>query len=103
MKTLIVVFISLVAFASPAQQQDSITVEATFVQGQEGTYYFSFEDREPMEFKFQGATAVAKYNLDSGAYEGKLFRITYTTQTVVDDEEGEEYDQFVITDLELKE
>ncbi|MFD0760460.1 hypothetical protein ACFQZW_00025 [Lutibacter aestuarii] len=101
MKTLltIVAFISLITVKNT---QDNLTVKAAFDGFEEGYYYFSDTDDNTYSFEEINEETSKKYNLTEEKYIGKNFKITYKIVTKTD-EYDEEYEAYVIVNLEMEE
>lgn len=102
MKIVFFMFLSLAAFLEvPATQETDLVVEATYNGYVGGNYTFVDGDDSVYEFSEIGSKAAKKYDLDTEEFVGKDFKVTYKTDTVFDENE-EEYDIYVIVDLELR-
>ncbi|WP_136467746.1 hypothetical protein [Flagellimonas onchidii] len=99
MKTLIIIFTALTAFVQESFMQE-FTVKATYVGVEEGVYTFIDDDELEYEFSDIDVKASKKYDLDSDKLVGKKFEITYWTDTEID-ENDEEYDVYIIVNLDL--
>lgn len=75
------------------------TLKATYDGYEEGIFYFS-DDDDTYEFKSADPKVLKAYDLMSEKYEGQDFNITYEIQKKTDEDE-EEYEEWVITKLEL--
>lgn len=100
MKATLFFLIAFLSFGFGLEAQETTTVVATFDSYQDGTYYFSVEDREPYGFETIQEQASLKYDLTGSEFLGKKFKVTYIIE-IETDEEDEEYDSYIITDLEL--
>ena len=99
MKTIFFMFLSLIAYSEGYVDQESV-VYATYNGNDMGVYSFVDDDGETYDFSSIEITASQKYDLDSEEFIGKMFKVTYKVETDVD-ENDEEYDVYVIVDLEL--
>lgn len=93
------VFIFLVGLINGPITQE-LTIEATYIGYEEGTYTFIDENEEEYEFSDMDAKVAKKYDLDTDEFVGKKFKVTYESDTEVD-ENDEEYDVHYIVDLTL--
>jgi len=98
MKTLVIICTVLATFATAPKTQE-LTIEATYVGFEEGIYVF-VDDEAEYQFVDINARASKKFQLNSDEFIGKRFKVTYDTDTEVD-ENDEEYDVFIIIDLDL--
>ena len=102
MKMFFFMFLSLAAFLEvPAPQETDLVVEATYNGYVGGNYTFVDADDSVYEFSEIGLKAAQKYDLDAEDFVGQDFKVTYKTDTAFD-ENDEEYDIYVIVDLELR-
>lgn len=76
------------------------TITATFTGYSEDTYYFEDSDELVHSFETLNEAVAKQYDLTTDAYKGKVFKVTYTMTTEVN-EDDEEYDSFTIIALEL--
>lgn len=100
MKTLFVFLIAITSMATTVVAQD--TVKATFNEHLDGIYYFTDKDGYAMEFAQTQKDVLAQFDLLGEAYKGKVFIITYTTDTE-EDEDGDEISINIIVGLKLVE
>ena len=102
MKIVFFMFLSLAAFLEvPATQDADLVVEATYNGYMGGNYTFVDADGSVYEFSEIDSEAAKKYDLDAEDFVGKDFTVTYTIDTAFD-ENDDEYDIYVIVDLELR-
>ena len=102
MKIVFFMFLSLAAFLEvPAPQDTDLVVEATYNGYVGGNYTFVDADDSVYEFSEMESKAAKKYDLDAEDFVGTDVKVTYKTDTVFD-ENDDEYDIYVIVDLELK-
>ncbi|MEX0360167.1 hypothetical protein [Flagellimonas sp.] len=99
MKTLIVLFVAMTAFFQGEVSQE-LSLEATYLGFEEGIYTFVDEYGEEHEFSDIDAKVSKKYDLDSGDFVGRKFKVTYEIDTEID-ENDEEYDVNYIVGLVL--
>ncbi|MEZ4808965.1 MAG: hypothetical protein R2819_01280 [Allomuricauda sp.] len=99
MKAIFFMFLSLMTFSKGLVDQESV-VYATYDGYDSGVYSFIDDNGEMYDFSAIEETASQKYDLDSDEFIGKMFKVTYKIETDVDENE-EEYDIYVIVDLEL--
>ena len=76
------------------------TINATFTGFVDGYYYFEDEDELVYSFESIKEPAALKYDLMDDSHKGKVFKITYTVSTELNDDD-EEYDVLSIDDIEL--
>lgn len=100
MKTILLGLFSMVVLNSFGQEQKNKTVTATFNGYEEGVYYFSNGDDDSYDFEKIDAKVLKVFNLKSEKFVNKKFKITYKEEKV-EDEDGEEYEIWVIIKLEL--
>ena len=101
MKTISIVFAALAVFIMAFVSQEEFVVEANYIGSEEGVYTFVDDNELEYEFSDIDAKASRKYDLDSEKYVGRRFEITYWVDTEVD-ENDEEYEVYMIVDLDLK-
>jgi hypothetical protein len=77
-------------------------VKATFNEHLDGIYYFTDKDGYAMEFAQIQEDVLVQFDLLGEAFKGKVFMITYTTDTE-EDEEGDEISINIIVGLKLAE
>ena len=103
MKALLsIMFLFVLTFQSLQYNQETETLEATFVEYADDTYYFTDKDDDSHEFQQINKSVLDTYYLKDDLYKGKNFVITYKTETE-QDEEGDDFFVDIITGLELKE
>jgi len=100
MKTILLGLFSIVMFVSYGQEQKNKTVTATFNGYDEGVYYFSNGDEDSYDFEKVDAKVLKAFDLKSDKFVDKKFKITYKEEKSKD-EDGEEYEIWVIVKLEL--
>ena len=100
MKTLIIALFTFISFVGLEINQEKITVQATFDEYEDETYYFSDEKEGAFEFQKVDEVASKKFDLKDEKFKGKKFKVTYTTETDLD-ENDDEFTLFIILDLEL--
>ncbi len=100
MKTLFVFLIAITSMATTAVAQE--TVKATFNEHLDGIYYFTDIDGYAMEFAQAEKDVLAQFDLLGETFKGKVFMISYTTDTE-EDEEGEDVAINIIVGLKLTE
>ena len=82
----VLTFIFLVGLMNGLITQKLI-IEATYIGYEEGTYTFIDEDEEEYEFSDMDAKVAKKYDLDTDEFVGKKFKVTYESDTEVDENE----------------
>lgn len=97
MKTLI---IALFVGLSMVQEPEVFTLEATFIEYEDDTFYFEDKDEKQYAFSSQNEDSKKQFDLTKIDFEDKKFKIKYVVETEVDDED-EEYEVFKIISLEL--
>ncbi len=102
MKTLIVFLVAITSMSTLTVAQESETIKATFNEHLEGIYYFTDKDGYVMEFAQTQKDVLAQFDLLGEGFKGKVFMITYTTDTE-EDEEGDEISINIIVGLKLTE
>jgi len=104
MKTLHVILIALATFTNGFINQDTETVNATFDNYEDGTYYFTDNNDESEFYTFEKIEddVLKSYDLTDKKYEGKTFNVTYRIETEIDDSD-DEYNIWIIVKLELVE
>jgi hypothetical protein len=100
MKTLFTIF-TLISLITVNTTQENITIKAAFDGFEEGYYYFSDDDDNTYSFEEIKEEALKKYDLTEEKFIGKYFKVTYKTETKTD-EYDEEYEAYVIVNLELE-
>ena len=100
MKTLFVFFVVISSMATTVVAQEK--VKATFNEHLDGIYYFTDKDGYAMEFAQTQEDVLAQFDLLGEAFKGKVFMITYTTDTE-EDEEGDEISINIIVGMKLAE
>ena len=100
MKTLLVFLFTIASMASTNQETE--TIKATFKEYADGTYYFIDKDGYSNEFEHIKKEVLANYDLSTDEFEGKLFVISYETDTEEDDD-GDDILIKIIVDLKLVE
>lgn len=100
MKTLFVFLFAITSMVTTAVAQE--TVKATFNEHLDGIYYFTDKDGYAMEFAQTEKDVLAQFDLLGEAFKGKVFMISYTTDTE-EDEEGEDVAINIIVGLKLTE
>ena len=103
MKALLsIIFLFVLTVQSLQNSQETETLEATFSEYVDDTYYFNDEDDNLHEFQQIEESVLDIYNLKEDLYKGESFVITYKTDTE-QDEEGDDFFVNIITELKLKE
>ena len=103
MKALLsIVFLFVLTVQNSPNNQETETLEATFVEYADDIYHFTDEEDYAHEFQQINKSVLDTYNLKDDVYKGKSFIITYETDTQ-EDEEGDELFINTIIGLELKE
>ena len=97
MKTIFIALFTVVTLAFNLQTE---TVTATFTGYSDGTFYFEDADELTHSFEAMSEAAATQYDLTTDAYQGKTFKVTFTTASEIN-EDDEEYDVLSITALEL--
>ena len=102
MKTLFILFFAFTTTIIAVKNQDKVTVKATFDEFDEEIYYFTNVNEEEGSYNFDKIDAVAskKYDLKDVKFKGKIFEVTYISETELD-ENDDEYSTFTILDLKL--
>jgi len=100
MKKLMILLFTIASFAFVNQQEEKLTIKATFDGFEEGIYYFTDEEDESFYFETISKEALAKYNLLKEEFIGESFEVTYKIDTKKD-EYNEEYESYVIVKLKL--
>ena len=99
MKTLLIAFFVLgsISFTSI---QDKTTITATFDGIENEAYYFS-DDADTMHvFDAISEEATKKFDLTNEKYNGQSFKITYVTESIMDEMENT-MEVLTIEDLEI--
>lgn len=102
MKTLCIVLFTLTSGIVSWTWQDTSTVKAVFDGQEEGMYYFTGEDFNSYAFQGIEEGASEKYDLSNEEFVGQTFNVTYKVETETD-EFDDEYEVYIIVDLELVE
>ena len=97
MKTIFIALFTVVTIALNVQT-DNVT--ATFTGYSDGTFYFEDADELTHSFDAISEAAAKQYDLTTDAYQGKTFKISFTSASEIN-EDDEEYEVFSITALEL--
>ncbi|MEX1383372.1 hypothetical protein [Lutibacter sp.] len=100
MKKLMILLFTMASLAFVNQQEEKITIKATFDGFEEGIYYFTDEEDESFYFETISKEALAKYNLLKEEFIGESFEVTYKIETKTDEYE-EEYESYTIVKLKL--
>ncbi|TXN37839.1 hypothetical protein FVB32_05995 [Flagellimonas hymeniacidonis] len=100
MKTLFVFLITITSMG--LLNQETETMKATFDGYVDGIYFFTDKDDFSNEFVHVEKGVLEQFDLTTDEFKGKLFVISYTTDTEEDDE-GDEITTNTITDLKLVE
>lgn len=100
MKTILLGLFSIVMFVSYGQEQENKTVTATFNGYEDGIYYFSDGEDGSYEFEKVDTEVLKAFNLKSEEFIDQQFKITYKEEKY-EDEDGIEYETWVIVQLEL--
>ncbi len=80
---------------------ESVTITAVFEGVDDGIYYFSEgEDFNTYAFKYIDDMAREKYNLEDRKLIGSSFKVVYTSEKFLDDE-NEEYEELTIKEITL--
>ena len=86
MKTLFIALIMLTTTLGGNLVQDTSRVSGTYDKHEDGIYYFIGDNGEIYEFNDITEEAEEAFDLMDQALLGKLFSITFTTETEEDDE-----------------
>lgn len=97
---LIVLFVSISTLT--AYGQDESTMNATYEGFINGTYVFTDDEGERVEFNNIANGVSAKYDLNSSKFVGRQFSITFTIDLEMD-EDDEEIQVSTITNLLMPE
>jgi hypothetical protein len=89
MKTLLVSIFLVVASFTNLIGQETETMTGTFNGYEDGVFNFTDTDGYSMEFNHISNEAKAMIDLTQDQYIGKLFQVTFTSETEVDDEDEE--------------
>lgn len=101
MKTLFAILFTIgTIFTSSENNQAKEKIKATFIGYADGIYNFTDENDYTIEFEHIQKPVLARYDLSTDEFKGKLFIITYETD-LEEDEEGDEISTNIIIDLEL--
>ncbi|WP_452229873.1 MULTISPECIES: hypothetical protein [unclassified Lacinutrix] len=99
MKTLCIALFTLVSF-SFTSTQDKTTVTAIFDGIENEVYYFSDDADTTHIFDTMSEEAIQKFDLSNEKYNGQTFKITYTTENIMDEMENN-MEVLTIIDLEI--
>jgi uncharacterized protein YabE (DUF348 family) len=102
MKTIFWGIISIMMFVSIGQEQTNKTVTATFDGYEDGIYTFSNGEEEVYDFEKIDDEVAKEFNLKTDKYINKKFKITYKSETVKTEEDGEEMETEIWTILKLE-
>lgn len=102
MKTLLVLLFAITSMSTTVPTQETETVKATFTEYTDGIYYFKDKNDYSMEFENIEEKVLVQYDLKGGELKGKVFMISYTTDTE-EDEEGDEIGINTIIGLKIAE
>ena len=97
MKTLIIAFFMGL---SMLQEPEVFTLEATFIEFEDDTFYFEDKNEKQYTFAIQNETSKAQFDLTKTDFLNKKFKIKYLVEKQVD-EDNTEYEVFKIINLEL--
>ena len=99
MKTLLIAIFVIGSF-SFTSIQDKTTVSAIFDGIENETYYFSDDADTAHVFDAISDEAIKKFDLNNEKYNGQTFKITYSTETIMDEMENK-MEVLTIEDLEI--
>ncbi|MGB5666562.1 MAG: hypothetical protein WBM53_06930 [Maribacter sp.] len=102
MKALFVFFFAIITVATTEKSQETETIKATFTEYIDEIYYFTDSEGYTIEFNDVLNEVLVKYDLADEQFKGKLFIVTYETDTEMD-EEGDDMATNTIIDLKLVE
>lgn len=102
MKTIFILLFTIGLLTTTEKIQETETMKATFTEFADGIYYFTDSNDYVNEFEYIKKDILAKYDLLTDEFKGKLFIITYETDAE-EDEQGDEIVTSTIIDLELAE
>lgn len=100
MKTIIIIFMALGSLMGLQTEQEEFVIKASYIGMEEGIYTFVDDDDMEYEFSDIDAKAASKFNLETDKFVGKKFEVTYWMDTEID-ENDEEYDVYIIVNLDL--
>ncbi len=83
MKTLFIAFFVLASFINIEANQEIQIIKATFDKYENGSYFFTDEKDNTVEFRNIEETASDKYDLTIDTYQGKNFKVMYTNDTEI--------------------
>ncbi|TCK66914.1 hypothetical protein DFQ05_2200 [Winogradskyella wandonensis] len=93
-------FIAIFVGFSLLQEPEVFTLEATFIEYEDETFYFEDKDEKQYAFSSQNEVSKNQFDLTKGDFANKKFKIKYVVETEMDDDD-EEYEVFKIISLEL--
>ena len=102
MKTLLILLFAITSLATTEKSQETEKVNATYTEYEDGIYFFTDSDGYSIEFNNVSDEVLKKYDLYNDEYIGKLFIVTYQSDTEMD-EEGDDVASNTIIDLKLVE
>jgi len=97
MKTLWIALFTLVSFSNI---QEKTTITAIFDGIENEVYYFSDDADVTHIFDTISEEAIKKFDLSNEKYNGQTFKITYTSETIMDEMENN-MEVLTIVDLEI--
>ena len=86
MKTLLITFIMFANTLSGKVFQDTVRVSGTYDRHEDGIYYFTGDNGEILEFHDISEEASEAFDLMDEALVGKLFSITFSSETGENDD-----------------
>lgn len=89
MKTLCITLLLLVSGLNTSVIQESEKVNATFEGLENGIYFFTDTDGFSIEFEHISQEALDSFDLSDDTYMGKMFTVTYTSDTELDEMDEE--------------
>ena len=89
MKTLFITLLLLVSGLNTPVIQDSEKVNATFEGLENGIYFFTDTDGFSIEFEHISQEALDSIDLSDDTYKGKMFTVTYVSETEIDEMDEE--------------
>lgn len=95
-----ILLFTMASLAFVKQQEDTITIKATFDGFEEGVYYFTDEEDNSFSFETISKETLEKYNLLKEEFIGESFEVTYKIETKTD-EYDDEYEAYAIVKLKL--
>lgn len=98
MKALFILLITITSLSNTCVQ-DNITDELIFIEQVDQYLYFSNSDDESIDFLIK-ESELEKYDFSNEDFVGKKFKVTYETETEID-ELDEEVDVRTITNIIL--